>query len=568
MAAELHTLDQRRLIDSNGIADGSTIDFYLTGTTARTSIYSDETLETPLTNPVVVPAGAEVPNIYLDDAVIYRRVITYSDGSVDETDPYIAPYASSGALADVSAKAGEVISLTTYQADGGGTVVDTVPLQSLAAAVGTYSGDLGKGGYLPSGLYRLDATIVPQSYSRLHGDGPHQSVLFNQISTIPTIPAFTASGSLTFATIENLGARGQKSFIDVTGVTDHNTFRNVVATGMADAGFRFRNFLQTSLFDRIMVESSPFGVVCESGICNRNTFREPEFKDLTDSSFKLAGSEDLLIIGGRFEGSGDAAKAVFDLEGTQEIHVLGGYFEGCHKTIVDWATSPEGTVTFDGSHFTYFSAGVTFLWNVAAGGQLIFRNCRSTIEMEVPAGSIVENCINIYAAPPEVASAAEITIPRSSFVRITGTTNITSITSGNEFGSLEATLVFAAALTVVNGGNLNLRGDFKAYAGATLTLVYDNALAAWVEKARSNTLAGSATYDAPSIAASGTTTTTVTVTGAALGDFAEVSFGVSLAGLICTAYVSAADTVTVALFNPTVGAVDLASTTVRARVRK
>jgi parallel beta-helix repeat protein len=81
-------------------------------------------------------------------------------------------------------------------------------------------------------------------------------------------------------------------------------------------------------------------------------------------------------------------------------------------------------------------------------------------------------------------------------------------------------------------------------------------------------LEGSVTYDAPSIAASGTTTTTLTVTGAALGDYAVCSFGVSLSGLMAAAYVSAADTVTVALFNPTAGAIDLASTTLRARVRK
>jgi hypothetical protein len=56
------------------------------------------------------------------------------------------------------------------------------------------------------------------------------------------------------------------------------------------------------------------------------------------------------------------------------------------------------------------------------------------------------------------------------------------------------------------------------------------------------------------------------VTGAALGDFATCSFGLTLAGLVATAYVSAADTVTVVLFNPTLGAIDLASTTLRVRV--
>jgi hypothetical protein len=81
-------------------------------------------------------------------------------------------------------------------------------------------------------------------------------------------------------------------------------------------------------------------------------------------------------------------------------------------------------------------------------------------------------------------------------------------------------------------------------------------------------LTGSKTYDAASLAASATATTTVTVTGAALGDYAIPSLGVSAAGLVVSAYVSAADTVTVVLFNPTAGAVDLASTTLRVRVVK
>lgn len=79
-------------------------------------------------------------------------------------------------------------------------------------------------------------------------------------------------------------------------------------------------------------------------------------------------------------------------------------------------------------------------------------------------------------------------------------------------------------------------------------------------------LSGSATYDAPSIAAGSTTTTTVTVTGAALGDFAMASLSVSAAGLGVSAYVSASNTVTVVLNNNTAGAIDLASATVRARV--
>lgn len=80
-------------------------------------------------------------------------------------------------------------------------------------------------------------------------------------------------------------------------------------------------------------------------------------------------------------------------------------------------------------------------------------------------------------------------------------------------------------------------------------------------------LSGSATYDAASLVDGAGTTTTVTVTGAALGDFVVgVSMGVDLAGITVTAYVSAADTVSVRLQNESGGTIDLASTTLRVRV--
>lgn len=80
-------------------------------------------------------------------------------------------------------------------------------------------------------------------------------------------------------------------------------------------------------------------------------------------------------------------------------------------------------------------------------------------------------------------------------------------------------------------------------------------------------LLGSAIYDPPSIAAGAETTTTVTVTGAAVGDIARAAFSIDSA-LKYHARVSAANTVTVTLRNDTAGAIDLASGTLRAIVEK
>ena len=54
----------------------------------------------------------------------------------------------------------------------------------------------------------------------------------------------------------------------------------------------------------------------------------------------------------------------------------------------------------------------------------------------------------------------------------------------------------------------------------------------------------------------------------ALGDFAEASFSLDLQGIGLTAYVSAANTVSVRFQNESTAAVDLGSGTLRARVRK
>jgi hypothetical protein len=70
------------------------------------------------------------------------------------------------------------------------------------------------------------------------------------------------------------------------------------------------------------------------------------------------------------------------------------------------------------------------------------------------------------------------------------------------------------------------------------------------------------TLDSASVLTTATATDTVTVPGVKLGDMViGMAVGVSEAGLVRRAYVSAADTVTIVTYNPTVGTVDLASTT-------
>ena len=78
-----------------------------------------------------------------------------------------------------------------------------------------------------------------------------------------------------------------------------------------------------------------------------------------------------------------------------------------------------------------------------------------------------------------------------------------------------------------------------------------------------DTWAVTATLDSASVADQAAATDTVAVPGVALGDMVlGMSAGVSEAGVVRRAYVSAANTVTIATTNTTGGAVDLGSTTI------
>ena len=80
----------------------------------------------------------------------------------------------------------------------------------------------------------------------------------------------------------------------------------------------------------------------------------------------------------------------------------------------------------------------------------------------------------------------------------------------------------------------------------------------------SDTWAVRATLDAGSLVDGAGETDDITIPGVALGDMViGMSIGVSEAGLVRRAYISAANTVTVVTYNPTGGSVDIGGTTLQ-----
>ncbi|MEA5404511.1 hypothetical protein VB776_16380 [Arcicella sp. DC2W] len=75
-------------------------------------------------------------------------------------------------------------------------------------------------------------------------------------------------------------------------------------------------------------------------------------------------------------------------------------------------------------------------------------------------------------------------------------------------------------------------------------------------------------FDPASVASNATVSSTVTVSGASLGDFVLTSFSLNIAGLILQSYVSSANTVTVTFINLTVSTIDLSAGTLKIKIIK
>jgi hypothetical protein len=141
-----------------------------------------------------------------------------------------------------------------------------------------------------------------------------------------------------------------------------------------------------------------------------------------------------------------------------------------------------------------------------------------------------------------------------------------SIANGNNFRAFFGT--DNGAIGIYNTvANSTITGNSK---GSTTTLISTTDYNAEISNNYDTTpiLTGTATFNPADLADGVGETTTVTVTGAALGDLVEVSFDKDLGGLTLTGYVSSANTVSARFQNETTGNVNLAQGTLKAKVRK
>jgi hypothetical protein len=95
MTGILLTMPVLRAVDANGAPlPGALLQFYVTGTTTPTNVYSSASLGTALSNPVAADSGGLFVPIYTDPAVTYRVQLQTSVGAlIRDIDPVAAPIA-------------------------------------------------------------------------------------------------------------------------------------------------------------------------------------------------------------------------------------------------------------------------------------------------------------------------------------------------------------------------------------------------------------------------------------------------------------------------------------------
>lgn len=168
-----------------------------------------------------------------------------------------------------------------------------------------------------------------------------------------------------------------------------------------------------------------------------------------------------------------------------------------------------------------------------------------------------------------IASSGTITTADTTVARVAPASNVTGIilAAGTKQGQKVIVVNQSAFSVRFAAASSNVGTADACIVSAFQSMEFVWAASFWWA-ANNIPYAGSATYDPPSLADGAGATTTVTVTGAQMGDFAEASFSLDLQGITLTPWISSANTVSVRFQNESGGVLDLGSGTLRARVKQ
>jgi len=432
----------------------------------------------------------------------------------------------------VQSKLRDVISIKDFGAVGDNSTDDTTAIQAaINAAVAAR-----KSLYIPAhnvgAAYKTTAPLTVTGPLNIIGEHPDYCTIF-------------ATGVLANNYILDINlSAATNNYFGLENVTLRSN------NGLPD-GARLKN-VSYLLWDNVQVYGVRDAYTIEGTICFSNTFRNVtayqisrygayfkafvggghyKFDSCTftgdvgffvDSTSNITG---MVIDSCNFE---QCATVSMRVEGTVKgLCIDGARTEGCNGN--DFVFIPDGGQIISGLSITgsFFSSDAAASYPIVLGGDT------GSIRGFSFTGNHVEN-------------------NTANFVLLNGEGE-SGLIAGNRFETATCTPTNTTRAGVIVFANENTAGKC-AEAWGTRTLFTGHT--------------GTVVYDPANLVDGAGVTTTVTVTGAAVGDVAIASFSNDLQGILLTAYVSATNTVSVRFQNETTGAIDLASGTIRATVFK
>lgn len=455
------------------------------------------------------------PPIYYDVSIERERNRLLEDASVDYLT--ILPVGKPLQTFVVWDRGGAVVNVKAYGAKGDGVTDDTAAFVAAHTALPSIGGTI----YVPFGIYLIDSLEITKENVALRGGGMLSSIIRRRTDATAALVWFN-------------GARGSM-MADLT-LQD-------VLTGQTNTGNLLEMYLVNDmLFSNVWLQFAHKNVYVGFE-CGNIAFDNCIFESGRRFNVHLYQCYDVRFTGSTF------------------------YTPGRADATVAAPHDGTGASLFIENDATY--AWYPFEINVT-GNSFINTNHGHHIRAKKVAGLAISGNTLGGAGLFDAGTYDEVKLESCRYVSVTGNTS-----SGEHDGydgppptrkSRWNVNIDADCRNIVIGANAfraGTDGTFNDLAPDTVIVPQNNG------EGPRRFLRGSATWDPASVANGAVVSTTVTVTGAALGDPVSVGFSsITTQAVMLSAHVSAADTVTVVLRNESGGAIDFASGTLTAVVSK
>lgn len=254
------------------------------------------------------------------------------------------------------------------------------------------------------------------------------------------------------------------------------------------------------------------------------------------NEFKFRHPYDGLLVKGNGTSNRIEAEAAFSLNGKQQL--LGASSANLIR---------NGTFTYGMANWSNYSTNSTSA--ITSGGFIRGNKLRidSTAGRPILEQDLGVNLAGLIGSDITLSAVVKTNIA-SLRIRINNETN-SAITADEVPRTISTTYRVKETDTGLLAYIIGPSNDTGYVEVSDVSVVVSNAPAVMLDDGQ--TLGGTFTFDPPDLpAAGGTETTTVTVVGAELGDLVIASLRNNISGAMMSAHVSAADTVTIVLFNP------------------